>query len=94
MTALGWWVLKVKLWPNMFPGVIGMYFRKKQAIIAKKRIKKGFPKANVVIEKRPIEEAEAAVAEAAKGCFAGPDGGDCPWLNDHSAKRRGRPNAR
>jgi hypothetical protein len=41
-----------------------------------------------------IASLEAELASAAKGCFAGPDGGDCPWLNDHNAKRRGRPNAR
>jgi DNA repair exonuclease SbcCD ATPase subunit len=37
--------------------------------------------------------AERDKARADKGCFAGPDGGDCPWLNDRNAKRR-RPNAR
>jgi hypothetical protein len=38
-----------------------------------------------------IAELEAELKTASKGCFAGPDGGDCPWLNDQKAKRRAPP---
>jgi hypothetical protein len=38
-----------------------------------------------------IAELEAELKTAGRQCFAGPDGGDCPWLNDQKAKRRAPP---